>query len=248
MREPLPKRDQREIVVPARGAQSVPPRRKPAAGPTRRPASGWFRTMGSAIGGFGRLCLRRPGEVIGSVVALGAVAAVAMNALGFQGGPHPAPIFPTLGKSAGNAPPAKSQAARPAEPARLAEAPPRKVEVPKAEPVPEQKTASVPEPVKPAAKPAVAAAPTTKRDVIAEIIKAGETTASVTPKSDAAVAQAQRALVKLGYGPLEADGVLGPGTRAAIEKFERDRKLPVKGVAAGRTLRELASRAGSTKG
>ncbi|WP_019903045.1 peptidoglycan-binding domain-containing protein [Methylobacterium sp. 77] len=253
MREPLPKRDQREIVVPARGAQSAPPRRKPASGPARRPSFGWLRTMGTAVAGFGRLCLRRPGEVLGSVVALGAVAAVAMNALGFQGGPHPAPIFPTLGKGTGNGAAAKPQAAKPAEPAksaepaRLAEAPPRKIDVPKSDPGPEQKAALLPEPAKPATKPVVAAQ-ATKRDVIAEIIKAGETTASVTPKTDVAVAQAQRALVKLGYGPLVADGVLGAGTRAAIEKFERDRKLPVKGVAAGRTLRELASSAGSPKG
>ena len=55
--------------------------------------------------------------------------------------------------------------------------------------------------------------------------------------------QAQKALSKLGYGPLKADGLMGATTRAAIEKFERDRKLPVKGEAAGRTLRELAARA-----
>lgn len=49
----------------------------------------------------------------------------------------------------------------------------------------------------------------------------------------------QRALTKLGYGPLKDDGLMGPGTKAAIEKFERDRKLPVKGEAAGPTLRAL---------
>ncbi|WP_419951140.1 peptidoglycan-binding domain-containing protein [Methylobacterium sp.] len=247
MREPLPKRDQREIVVPTRAAQASAPRRKPASGPARRPASGWFRNVVQAVGGFGRLCLRRPGEVLGSVVAIGAVAAVALNALGYQGGRHPAPLFPTLGKGAGTTTAAKPVSGQTAEPAKLAEAAPRKIEVPKPETAPEQKATPAIEAAKPAPKPAPAAA-STKRDVIADIIKAGETTASVTPKPDQAVAQAQRALVKLGYGPLAADGVLGPGTRAAIEKFERDRKLPVKGVAAGRTLRELASRAGSTKG
>ncbi|MHC2003424.1 peptidoglycan-binding domain-containing protein [Methylobacterium sp. CM6241] len=247
MREPLPKRDQREIIVPTRTAQASAPRRKPASGPARRPASGWFRNVVQAVGGFGRLCLRRPGEVLGSVVAIGAVAAVALNALGYQGGRHPAPLFPALGKGAGTTTAAKPVSGQTAEPAKPAEAAPRKIEVPKPETAPETKVAPAIEAAKPAPKPAPAAA-STKRDVIADIIKAGETTASVTPKPDQAVAQAQRALVKLGYGPLVADGVLGPGTRAAIEKFERDRKLPVKGVAAGRTLRELASRAGSTKG
>ncbi|MDO9428794.1 MAG: peptidoglycan-binding domain-containing protein, partial [Methylobacterium sp.] len=142
---------------------------------------------------------------------------------------------------------AKPTAGPSPEPVKIADAPPRRIETPKVEAAPEPKPAPAIEAARPAPKPA-SAAPSTKRDVIADIIKAGETTASVTPKPDQAVAQAQRALVKLGYGPLVADGVLGPGTRAAIEKFERDRKLPVKGVAAGRTLRELASRAGSTKG
>ncbi len=61
-----------------------------------------------------------------------------------------------------------------------------------------------------------------------------------------AVTRAQRALSKLGYGPIKADGAMGPATKAAIEKFERDRKLPVTGEAAGRTLKALE--AGAAKG
>uniref|UniRef100_UPI0030134017 peptidoglycan-binding domain-containing protein n=1 Tax=Methylobacterium nigriterrae TaxID=3127512 RepID=UPI0030134017 len=86
------------------------------------------------------------------------------------------------------------------------------------------------------------------RDPIGALIRADDTTASVTPKSDRAVLQAQRALSKLGYGPIKADGLMGSSTRAAIEKFERDRTRPVKGAAAGRTLRELAARAGLSPG
>jgi peptidoglycan hydrolase-like protein with peptidoglycan-binding domain len=41
---------------------------------------------------------------------------------------------------------------------------------------------------------------------------------------------------------------MGASTRAAIEKFERDRKLPVKGEPSPRTFRELATRAGATRG
>jgi peptidoglycan hydrolase-like protein with peptidoglycan-binding domain len=57
------------------------------------------------------------------------------------------------------------------------------------------------------------------------------------------VLRAQKALSKLGYA-IKPDGAMGPGTRAAIEKFERSAKLPVTGEAAGRTLRALMSRAG----
>ena len=70
----------------------------------------------------------------------------------------------------------------------------------------------------------------------------------MTPKPDKDVMRAQRALTKLGYGTLKDDGVAGLGTKAAIQKFERDRKLPVTGQASGRTLKELAARAELKKG
>ena len=54
---------------------------------------------------------------------------------------------------------------------------------------------------------------------------------------------AQRALDRLGF-QVASDGVLGPGTRAAIQRFERERDLPVTGDLAPRTLRALAARSG----
>ena len=62
-------------------------------------------------------------------------------------------------------------------------------------------------------------------------------------KPDKAVAYAQRALVKLGYGPLTVDGIAGPSTRAALARFERERRLPGATVAR-RTLQELEARSG----
>ena len=66
-----------------------------------------------------------------------------------------------------------------------------------------------------------------------------------TAKADKAVAFAQRALVKLGYGPLTIDGIAGPSTRAALDRFERERRLPGAAVPR-RTLLELAARSGLT--
>ena len=54
----------------------------------------------------------------------------------------------------------------------------------------------------------------------------------------------QRVLGDFGYGPVKPTGVLGPDTRAAIEKFERDRKLPVTGQLSDRLVRELAATTG----
>ena len=51
----------------------------------------------------------------------------------------------------------------------------------------------------------------------------------------------QRALADYGYGQLTPNGVLGPETKGAIERFERERKLPITGQISERLTRELAA-------
>jgi peptidoglycan hydrolase-like protein with peptidoglycan-binding domain len=51
----------------------------------------------------------------------------------------------------------------------------------------------------------------------------------------------QRALTDFGYGQVIPNGVLGATTRTAIERFERERKLPVTGQVSERLTRELAA-------
>lgn len=58
------------------------------------------------------------------------------------------------------------------------------------------------------------------------------------------VKSVQRALNRAGYGPVKEDGVMGATTRAAIEAFERDRKLTVTGKPQGKVLKLLASASG----
>ena len=54
----------------------------------------------------------------------------------------------------------------------------------------------------------------------------------------------QRALAEAGYGQIKPTGAYGPDTRAAIEKFERERKLPITGQISDRLVRELAALTG----
>jgi peptidoglycan hydrolase-like protein with peptidoglycan-binding domain len=58
------------------------------------------------------------------------------------------------------------------------------------------------------------------------------------------VAALQRALNRLNYGPLKDDGQFGAGTRAALDRFERDRKLSPRGDNPARVLRELSQASG----
>ncbi|WP_375463623.1 peptidoglycan-binding protein [uncultured Methylobacterium sp.] len=211
--------DHREITVAGEARSARPAgqaRRRSADRPA--PGSEWRAALGALVAGTIRACRRNPGGMIGGAVALGTVVVVSMNALGFQVGRHPAPILPKVAVRQG---------------AAAAVAPAKAAEVPAKAPVRIVEAAGAP-----------------ARDAIGDLIRSDETTASVSPKSQppakvqASVMQAQRALTKLGYGPLKADGVMGATTRAAIEKFERDRKLPVKGEASGRTLRALAASSG----
>jgi peptidoglycan hydrolase-like protein with peptidoglycan-binding domain len=55
------------------------------------------------------------------------------------------------------------------------------------------------------------------------------------------VAAVQRALTEYGYGQLKPTGNVGSDTAAAIQRFERERKLPVTGQVSDRMVRELAT-------
>jgi len=54
------------------------------------------------------------------------------------------------------------------------------------------------------------------------------------------VTAVQRALNESGYGQIRANGVMGPDTITAIQKFERERKLPITGQISDRLIRELS--------
>jgi peptidoglycan hydrolase-like protein with peptidoglycan-binding domain len=62
--------------------------------------------------------------------------------------------------------------------------------------------------------------------------------------TSARVTAVQRALNDFGYGPVKTTGVYGPETVAAVQKFERDRKMPVTGQISARLMRELAALTG----
>jgi len=54
----------------------------------------------------------------------------------------------------------------------------------------------------------------------------------------------QRALADFGYGQIKPTGAYDEDTRGAIEKFQRDRRLPVDGQISDRFVRELAAMTG----
>jgi peptidoglycan hydrolase-like protein with peptidoglycan-binding domain len=67
---------------------------------------------------------------------------------------------------------------------------------------------------------------------------------SAPPAPSPRVKAVQRALDDFAYGPVSATGVYDADTRAAIERFERSRGLPVTGQISDRLVRELGGMVG----
>ncbi|HYF53189.1 MAG TPA: peptidoglycan-binding domain-containing protein [Salinarimonas sp.] len=209
----------RELLAARPGRDGI------VTGPASRARGG--PTLLARLGGT---LATRPAVVAGTIVVTACGAAIAVNALTFQRARHPAPLFAERPRAAAEAP----------APVKRVE-PPR-AELPAAPPLPPARPL-------PAAAPAAAPAPPpARRDHIGDLLRGGEATGAVARQGSAesgrSLAGAQRALVKLGYGPLTADGVKGPATRAALERFERDRRLPPTGELNPRTARELAAASG----
>jgi peptidoglycan hydrolase-like protein with peptidoglycan-binding domain len=66
----------------------------------------------------------------------------------------------------------------------------------------------------------------------------------LSPGGSRRVAAVQRSLTEYGYGQLKPTGIIGPDTKAAIVKFERERKIPATGQMNERVVRELSAMIG----
>ncbi len=98
------------------------------------------------------------------------------------------------------------------------------------------------------AKPAaavVAPAPAHK-DPIAALIAPQPAPPPQTPSASPSkrILAIQRALADFGYGQIKPTGVYDKDTQVAVEKFERERSLPVDGQISDRFVRDLAAMTG----
>jgi hypothetical protein len=177
--------------------------------------------------------LGRPRDSALAILVASAVSAIVINSLFLQRGPHPAPIF------AQNPQPVTTERQRDREVRRVnGEQPIVQTQRPL---MPDELTGAL-APVLPRQRPPEAppkpqqgAARTVPahKDSIAEILAPAQQLTAI-----------QRDLSNFGYGQITPNGVLGPDTRAAIERFERDRHLPVTGQVSERLVRELAAMTG----
>ena len=195
-----------------------------------------------------RMLLHSPKDLVAGLLALAAVGAIVANALFLQAGRHPSPMFGTVTTMPAPAlTPGPLPRPRPVEAARSLElapeprlAEPRSVDLRTAEPKVEPKAADpLTSLVKATAAPA--AAPSGVARPPAPIPGASRDDLATGSRRVAAV---QRALTTYGYGQLKPTGTVGTETQAAIQKFERARKLPVTGQMSDRLVKELTAMIG----
>lgn len=161
-----------------------------------------------------RILLHSPKDMFAGVLAFAAVSAIVANAMFLQVGHHPFPMFGSHAVVPLAAPSPVNPLPRP----RPAEA---------AQHAEEGSPARV---VHPQASPSVGQrAP----DPVGDLIRSSRRISAV-----------QRVLTDYGYGQLKPTGNMGPETLAAVQKFERDRKLPLTGQITDRLVHELSAMTG----
>jgi Putative peptidoglycan binding domain len=218
--------------------------------PRRRRRRASAVAAGAERGFAMRILLHSPKDMVAGVLAFAAVSAIVANALFLQAGRHPAPMFGSV-----VAMPAGSPLASPLPRPRPLEADallpePKAAELKPLEPKPvEPKPAEpkAPDPlanlVKATSAPPVAPSNILRPPAPIPVSSRNETIANPAPGSRR-VAAVQRALTEYGYGQLKPTGTVGSDTHAAIQKFERERKIPVTGQISDRLVRELTAMIG----
>ena len=231
------------------------------------------RTISDRANGAGRLAAaigRHPREFVGILMASAAVFAIFVNALFLQRGPHPAPIFatrPTMTQAAPVALPRPRAAAPAVAPAAAVRSQAQIVgdiqrELSRkgfydgaVDGIWGAKTDAAARDFVQAAGLKINAEATENllHAIVASNAKAPSGRPAAPPRNDpiaeliaptSRVLAIQRALSDFGYGQIKPTGVYDPDTKTAIEKFERDRRLPVTGQISEPVVRELAAMTG----
>ena len=225
-------------------------------------------------GAVAAVIVGHPREFVGFVLATAATAMIFTNALFLQRGPHPAPIFATRPPAVVHRPPApRAPAAMPQQAAPQLAQPAPDAAASRAQLVSNIQRELSSRGFYDGAVDGIWGARTDAavRDFLAAAgLKMGvdandallhaiaaspvrRTAAPEAPRSDPIaqllapskrVLAIQSALSDFGYGQLRPTGIYDAETRAAIEKFEREHRMPVTGQISDRVVRALASMTG----
>jgi putative peptidoglycan binding protein len=196
-----------------------------------------------------RILLHSPKDMVAGLLAFTAAGAIVANALFLQRGPHPAPMFGSVVHIPQSNPASVSLLPRPrpveadAEEPRLAETRANELRFADSKATESRSGDQLGSLVKATAprslQPGTAAASS-----MSIVLRPPAPVPPVQVTGSRRVAAVQRVLTEYGYGQLRATGTVGADTQAALQKFERDRRLPITGQISDRVVRELTAMTG----
>ena len=203
--------------------------------------------------------LAAPGRLLAGLVLMSVVAAFVANALYFQKSGRPALFFDlsTVWRGSASLNPLNLFVRPTIDGAPAGEPtpqPPRRPDKVEAVPVPARAPSVIPVTAtpKPTAPVNLVASADPKQvfvppqpipdNSVADPV--GALVAQSMPKPDKVVLAAQRALNKIGYGPVSPDGLKSSALRDAVLKFQKDKHLPATGEVDGVTKPQLAKASG----
>ncbi len=201
-----------------------------------------------SVAPFLLLLRRHPGKTLGVAACLAMGGTIVGNAVLFQSGRHPAPLF---GHALRASQPAGAALPPPA-PRPVASAVPMIRQIPMTPDRAPATEATTPRPPPPASTstiraPATKPVPARRADAIARLLHGTDQNAVATADVDPRIVAAQRSLAKLGF-PVRPDGRMGGSTRRALEAFERDHHMAAGSELSQKVMRELAAAAASPPG
>jgi hypothetical protein len=203
-----------------------------------------------------RMLLRRPLDTVAFLAAAAAASAIIVNSAYLQHGPHPAPMFAVKPLPVAASEPAEVVGMLPRPRPVAPEAAKHEVVLPRPRPEiaenPKARSAVAPRkdqiaellaahPVQPVAQPL--AQPTAQPAPQAAYQPPAPPSRSLAQPSRQVLA-VQRVLSEFAYGQLKPTGVNDADTRLAIQRFERDHKMPITGEVSDRLVRELVALTG----
>ena len=218
--------------------------------PRRRRRVAAAAAIGEERGLAMRILLYSPKDMVAGLLAFTAACAIIANALFLQHGPHPAPMFGSVVHIPQSNTASVSLLLPRPRPMEADAAEPRLAETRASELRFADIRATEPKSADPLGHLVKA---TTTGSLQSGTAAASSTSIVLRPPAPVPpvqitgsrrVAAVQRVLTEYGYGQLRATGTIGADTQAAIQKFERDRRLPITGQVSDRVVRELTAMTG----
>lgn len=205
-------------------------------------------------GGLSAAIMTHPREFVGIVMAVAATAAIFVNALFLQRGPHPAPIFATRAPALHKRAPDLAEQSRTQLVSDIQRELSRRgfyddavdgIWGARTDAAVREFVQAARLKVDPEASSGLlhAISASTLRRAPAQQSAHNDPIARLLAPSKRILA-IQSALSDFGYGQIKPTGINDTATRAAIEKFERDHRMPVTGQVSERVVRELAAMTG----